>query len=106
MAKNAKEHFDPVSVRGVVSRVQTALPSIRIRLRNLRPSFHPIYPKRNEKCVPKCNPYWSTHGGAWLKPSRVFPGVSDNEYRQIKRIEGTGKRNNDANKLSKLNKQI
>ena len=40
------EHFDPISVRGIISRVQTALPSIRIRLRNLRPGFHPIY--RNE----------------------------------------------------------
>ena len=38
-------YFDPVLVRGVVSRVQTALPSILIRLRNLRPGFHPIYPK-------------------------------------------------------------
>ena len=33
-------------VRGVVSRVQTALPSIRIRLQNLRPGFHPIYQKK------------------------------------------------------------
>ena len=30
-------------VRGIVSRVQTALPSIRNRLRNLCPGFHPIY---------------------------------------------------------------
>ena len=48
MAKNASGHFDPVSVRGVVSRVQTALPSIRIWLRNLRPGFHPIYPKQDK----------------------------------------------------------
>ena len=41
--KNTNEHFDPVLVRGVVSRVQTALPSIRIRLWNLRLGFHPIY---------------------------------------------------------------
>ena len=105
-SRNTDPHFDPVSVRGVVSRVQTALPSIRIRLRNLRPGFHPIYPKRKEKCVPKYNPYWSTHGGAWLKRSRVFPEVNDNGYKQIKRIERAGKRNNDANKLNKLNKHI
>ena len=54
--KNMNPHFDPVSVRGVVSRVQTALPSIRIRLRNLRPGFHPIHPKR-EKCVPNVTPF-------------------------------------------------
>ena len=45
------EHFDPVSVRGIVSRVQTALPSIRIRLRNLRPGFHSIYQKKRGKSV-------------------------------------------------------
>ena len=37
-----------VLVRGVVSLVQTALPSIRIRLRNLRPGFHLIYPKQDK----------------------------------------------------------
>ena len=42
--------FDPILVRGVVSRVQTALPSIRIQLRNLRPGCHPIYQK-GRKCV-------------------------------------------------------
>ena len=47
-------HFSPTSVRGVVSRVQTALPSIRIRLRNLHPDFHPIYQK-GEMCS-ECNP--------------------------------------------------
>ena len=62
--------------------------------------------KRKEKCVPKYNLYWSTHGGAWLKPSRVFPGVNDNGYKQVKWIEWLGKRNNDANELNKLNKQI
>ena len=45
---NINEHFDPVSVRGVVSRVQTALPSIRIRLWNLRLGFHPISQKRGK----------------------------------------------------------
>ena len=47
-SRNVEPHFDPVSVRGVVSRVQTALPSIRIRLRNLRPGFHPIYQKKGK----------------------------------------------------------
>ena len=60
--KSTNPHFDPISVRGVVSRVQTALSSIRIRLRNLGPGFHPIYQKR--KVCPECNPFWKTHGGA------------------------------------------
>ena len=34
--------FTP-KVRGIVSRVQTKLPSIRNRLWNLYPGFHPIY---------------------------------------------------------------
>ena len=55
--------LNPVLVRGVVSRVQTALPSIRIRLRNLRPGFHPIYPKR-EKYVPHITPLGRTHDEA------------------------------------------
>ena len=77
MAKNTNEHFDPVSVRGVVSRVQTALPSIRIRLRNLRPGFHPIYQKRDKGASP-CNPFWKKLGGARLKPRRMLYRVNDN----------------------------
>ena len=70
MAKNANEHFDPASVRGVVSRVQTALPSIRIRLWNLRPGFHPIYQKR-DKGASQCNPFGkrNTRRGSIETPS-------------------------------------
>ena len=74
--KNVNPHFNPISVRGVVSRVQTALPSIRIRLQNLRPDFHPIYPKQ-DKGASHVTPFWKTLGGARLNPSRMFHRVSD-----------------------------
>ena len=76
--KNASPHFNPILVRGVVSRVQTALPSIRIRLRNLRPGFHPIF--QNEiKRVSTVTFFWKTLGGARLKPNRMLPSVNDSK---------------------------
>ena len=41
----------PQAVRGVVSQVQTALPSIRSRLRNLCLGFHPIYHERQHSSI-------------------------------------------------------
>ena len=71
-------HFNPISVRGVVSRVQTVLPSIWIRLRNLRSGFHPIYPKQ-DKGASHVTPFWKTLDGARLKRSRMLPRVNDSK---------------------------
>ena len=86
--KNTDPHFDPILVCGVVSRVQTALPSIRIRLRNLRPGFHPIYQK-GRKCVLTVTFFRKAHSGIRLKPrrmpSRVKKAVDD--YKLIGEIK-------------------
>ena len=100
MTNYTNPHFDPVSVCGVVSRVQTALPSIRIRLRNLRPGFHPIYPKWN-KYVSNVTPFGAHTAGHNWSPIGCSLGVGDaNEWTR------NNVHNKKANSLNNLSNQI
>ena len=75
-------------VRGIVSRVQTALPSIRNRLRNLRPGFHPIYQKEGEGEYPAgfryVRPYMCMSGRTYCESQYNKRNLKDDRMRVLR----------------------
>ena len=66
-----------LAVHGIASRVQTALPSIQILLRNLRPGFHHIYPKQ-DKGTSNVTLLENTRRGS-IEACRMLPRVNDSK---------------------------